>query len=75
MSETEQTSDECVKVEEKAKPKYYNEKHKEYMRKYRAKYGSYTEVQKKAIKKYTDRIKQEAKLYRELTSKGVVSVE
>ena len=31
---------------EKPKPKYYTEKHKEYMRNYRAKHGSYTEGQK-----------------------------
>ena len=55
------------------KPKYYTEKSKEYMRAYRAKHGSYTEMQKKAIKKYTDRIKHEAKLYREFHKKGLIT--
>ena len=75
------SQEKCEKVEnssssepeEKQKPKYYTEKHKEYMRKYRAQHGSYTEVQKKAIKKYVDKMRQDAKLYRELISKGVVT--
>ena len=56
----------------KVEPKYYTEKHKEYMRKYRAKTGSYTESQKRSILKYNARIKQEAKLYRELLKNGFV---
>ena len=36
--------------QEKPKPKYYTEKHKEYMRTYRKLHGSYSETQKKAIK-------------------------
>ena len=59
--------------QEKPKPKYYTEKNKEYMRTHRQKHGSYTETQRKAIKKYTDRVKQ-AKLYRELQQKGIISV-
>ena len=59
----------------KPKPKYYTEKHRDYMRKYRAKLDTtYTDAQKKSIKKYSDRIKQEAKLYRELQVKGLVPV-
>ena len=58
--------------EEKPKPKYFTEKHKEYMRRYRERYGSYTEVQKKAIKKYVNNMRQDAKHYRELLSKGAI---
>ena len=45
------------------KPKYYTEKHREYVRKYREKHGSYSDAQKQAIYKYNKRIKEEAKLF------------
>ena len=57
---------------EKPKRKCYTEKHKLYMREYRAKNGSYTETQKAAIKKYQQRIQQEAKQFRELQAYGFV---
>jgi len=56
------------------KPKYYNEKQKEYMRTYRAKHGSYTDAQKKSIYKYNDRIKEEAKKYRELQKNSTIPI-
>ena len=49
MSEIENTLNNIEGVEEKQKPKYYTSKPRDYMRAYRAKYGSYTEIQKRAI--------------------------
>ena len=63
-----------ITIEEEQKPKYYTERHRVYMRNYRAKHGSYNETQKKAIQKYRDRIRQEAKLYRELQEKGLITI-
>ena len=60
--------------QDKPKPKYYTEKQKEYMRKYREKKGSYTEGQKKAIYKYNARIREEAKKYRELQLSGLITI-
>ncbi len=56
------------------KAKYYTEKNREYMRKYRAKHGSYTDTQKQSIYKYNARIKEEAKQYRELKKNGLIPV-
>ena len=75
MSEIENTLNNIEGVEEKQKPKYYTSKHRDYMRAYRAKYGSYTEIQKRAIKKYTTRLQNEAKQFRELQAKGLIPVQ
>ena len=72
MSEIISTPKSVEDVTEKPKPKYYTDKHKIYMRTYRAKYGSYTETQKKAIKKYTQGLKEDAKKLRELQAKGLI---
>ena len=60
--------------QDKPVPKYYTEKHKEYMRKYRAKHGSYSDAQKQSIYKYNTRIKEEAKKFRELQKNGLIPV-
>jgi len=63
-----------IEEKEKPKPKYYTEKHREYMRTYRAKHGSYTDGQKQSIYKYNNRIKEEAKKFRELQKNGLIPV-
>ena len=73
MSENNiENSENMENVNEKPKRKGYTEKHKLYMREYRAKNGSYRDAQKASIKKYQQRIKQEAKQFRELQAKGLI---
>ena len=73
MTETETTVTN-ENEQTKTTPKYYTEKNKEYMRRYRAKKGTYTDAQKQSIYKYNARIKEEAKQYRELMKKGLIPI-
>ena len=51
------------------------EKRKEYMKTYREKHGgTYTQAQKNAIYKYNNRIKKEAKQFREYQKNNLITV-
>lgn len=64
-----------IKIEDKPKNKYYNEKSKEYMRKYRAKRtDAYLECTRSSSKKYQDKIRYQAKEYQKLLEIGLLPI-
>ena len=73
MAETDITQND-ENEQPKPKPKYYTEKNREYMRKYREKHGSYSNAQKQSIYKYNARIKEEAKQFRELKKNSLLPI-
>gem|GEM_PF-6491160 len=66
---------ETLEIQGKPKNKYYTEKHKEYMRKYREKKTeAYVTCQRQAARKHQANIRRQAKQFQKLEQLGLVPV-
>ncbi len=62
--------------EEKPKNKYYSDKHREYMRRYREKKTeAYVTCQREASKRHQAKIRDQAKKYLKMVELGLVPIE